>query len=85
MSNQNYGNSYNTVIIDEVYQADLRAHAQKMLDQLEKMTYEAPATDELGFLIDPRKAEENKNSFIKQQKLSEAKQARKDQMRRGKR
>jgi hypothetical protein len=34
---------------------------------------------------DIRQAEENKNSFIKQQKLSEAKQARKDQMRRGKR
>jgi hypothetical protein len=73
------------IIVDELYQADLKANVRKMLDQLDKLSYEVPSTDEFGFQIDPRKAEENKNSFIKQQKLSEAKQARKDQMRRGKR
>lgn len=85
MSKSFFGRSYDLLIMDEILQDTLNERVQKMLAQLEELSYEVPTTDGLGYPLDPRKVEENRNSFIKQQKLSEAKQARKDQMRRGKR
>jgi len=68
------------VICDSMF-AGSDLHRPYDLELLNRGEIEPVPTD---FYVD-RDFSKNKNSFAKQQKLSEAKQARKDQMRRGKR
>lgn len=82
METKIFGTTGGKVIFDELSPYKTR---EEMAKFLESLVWTVPTTDEMGCPLDPRKDKDNRNSFIKQQKLNEAKQARKDQMRRGKR